>query len=376
MFRILPESNSIEPLSESALGDLGFYERQHLQEWLAKRPDAFGEELLVIQKEFSGFGETNERLDLLALDKDGNLVIIENKLDDSGRDTVWQVLKYASYASSLTTEEIVRVYRDYLRIGPGAGDIDAEQRILDFLGEEDLDDVVLNTRASQRLFVVAGSFRKEVTSTVIWLQQFGLQITCFEFTAYRHGAETFLKLDQIIPTVHEREFSIRMAEKAKEEVSARSGQSKRAELYQRFWRQLLEVSNARSDLFSTISPNRASWIQTGVGIRGTSLVYLVNRTVARVELYIDRGHGEEAEIATIYEYLYARREEIEEAFGASLIWMELPDRRASRVKYEWSGVNVYDEDAWPELTATLVDAMHRLEPALRVHLEALRGQLR
>lgn len=39
-----------------------------------------GEELLIIQKEFDGFDDTRERLDLLALDKDGNLVIIENKL--------------------------------------------------------------------------------------------------------------------------------------------------------------------------------------------------------------------------------------------------------------------------------------------------------
>lgn len=48
-----------------------------------------------VTKEFGGFepirvalSEGRERLDLLAIDKDGNLVIIENKLDDSGRDVV------------------------------------------------------------------------------------------------------------------------------------------------------------------------------------------------------------------------------------------------------------------------------------------------
>ena len=69
---------------------------------MAHEPSALGEELLIIQKEFDGFDDTRERLDLLALDKDGNLVIIENKLDDSGRDVVWQALKYASYCASLT----------------------------------------------------------------------------------------------------------------------------------------------------------------------------------------------------------------------------------------------------------------------------------
>ena len=53
-------------------------------------PGCLGEELLIIQKEFSGFDDTQERLDLLALDKDGRLVVIENKLDDSGRD--WLVM--------------------------------------------------------------------------------------------------------------------------------------------------------------------------------------------------------------------------------------------------------------------------------------------
>lgn len=65
----------------------------------------FGEELLIIQKEFNGFNDTNERLDLLALDKEGNIVVIENKLDDTGRDVTWQVLKYASYCSTLNKEQ-------------------------------------------------------------------------------------------------------------------------------------------------------------------------------------------------------------------------------------------------------------------------------
>jgi len=86
MFTVDQQSNRINPVKTKTFGELGFTERKHLQEWLAHQPDALGEELLIIQKEFDGFDDTRERLDLLALDKDGNLVIIENKLDDSGRD--------------------------------------------------------------------------------------------------------------------------------------------------------------------------------------------------------------------------------------------------------------------------------------------------
>ncbi len=91
---------------------MGFGERSHLQEWLANNPEALGEEILIIQKEFDGFNDTNERLDLLGLDKQGNLVVIENKLDDTGRDVTWQVLKYASYCSTLKKEQI----KKYIRI--------------------------------------------------------------------------------------------------------------------------------------------------------------------------------------------------------------------------------------------------------------------
>ena len=93
MFKIDSTTNRIRPLKTERFSELGFSERKHLQEWLENYPQALspgeGDELLIIQKEFDGFDDTRERLDLLAIDKDGNLVIIENKLDDSGRDVVW-----------------------------------------------------------------------------------------------------------------------------------------------------------------------------------------------------------------------------------------------------------------------------------------------
>lgn len=112
MYQIDKTTNSITALSAKPFGALGFNERAHLQEWIAKCPECLGEELLIIAKEFDGFDETRERLDLLALDKQGGLVVIENKLDDSGRDVVWQALKYASYCSSLSKSQIVAIHQN------------------------------------------------------------------------------------------------------------------------------------------------------------------------------------------------------------------------------------------------------------------------
>src|ERR1035437_3274057 len=141
MYRINHQTNRITKPKEMSFSELGYTERNHLQEWLANQPDALGEELLIIQKEFDGFNDTNERLDLLAIDKEGGLVIIENKLDDSGRDVVWQALKYASYCSTLTTSQIIKIYQEYLDKWQN-GD-DAKKNLLDFLDKSD-DELLLN----------------------------------------------------------------------------------------------------------------------------------------------------------------------------------------------------------------------------------------
>src|SRR3569623_1976072 len=114
MFRINKIANEIEALDERSFAELGFRERQHLQEWIVKTPSCLGEELLIIQKEFGGFSDTLERLDLLALDKQGSLVLIKIKLDDTGRDVTWQALKYASYCSSLSKDNIRSIFQEYL----------------------------------------------------------------------------------------------------------------------------------------------------------------------------------------------------------------------------------------------------------------------
>ena len=174
MYLIDKGNNRISKLKKMTFSELKFRERDHLQEWIANNPGSLGEELLIIQKEFSGFSDTKERLDLLALDKEGNLVIIENKLDDTGRDVTWQIIKYASYCAGLTKQDILSIYQEYLGTSGNA-----EERISEFYDNKDFSEVILNQGLnSQRLILVAANFRKEVTSSVLWLLNFILRIQC------------------------------------------------------------------------------------------------------------------------------------------------------------------------------------------------------
>ena len=87
--------------------------------------------------------DRKERLDLLALDKDGALVIIENKLDDTGRDVIWQAIKYASYCSNLTKSQIVNIYQDYL--DKHEDGIDAKEKLTEFFDDMDYDEILRTT---------------------------------------------------------------------------------------------------------------------------------------------------------------------------------------------------------------------------------------
>lgn len=165
MYKINDGDNSIKKVEVKAFSEFGYRERDHLQEWIAKNPQVFGEELLIIQKEFSGFADTNERLDLLALDKFGNIVVIENKLDDSGRDVIWQVLKYASYCSQLTKTNIKDLYQDYLL--KNGSNLNAEDALTDFFETEEYDELQLNIGNTQLIIMIAAKFRREITSTVL-----------------------------------------------------------------------------------------------------------------------------------------------------------------------------------------------------------------
>ena len=178
MYIVDTNSKRLIKAQKCTFKSLNLKERQDLQEWIANDPSSLGEDLLIIQKEFAGFADTKERLDLLALDKNGNLVVIENKLDDSGKDVTWQALKYASYCSSLNKQDIINIYQAYL-----GSRGNAVESLCEFYDGREIDDIELNKGTTgQRVFLVAANFHKEFTSTVLWLQNFNLRITCFKVT--------------------------------------------------------------------------------------------------------------------------------------------------------------------------------------------------
>ena len=371
MFTVNNQTNRIAAVKTKTFSELGFTERKHLQEWLAHEPSAFGEELLIIQKEFDGFDDTRERLDLLALDKDGNLVIIENKLDDSGRDVVWQALKYASYCASLTKLQVVEIFQQYInRYEKGNGDgnaADASTQICEFLDAPDLDEVKLNLGNSQRLMMVAANFRKEVTSTALWLLGQSINIQCFKVTPHAFGEQLFINIDQIIPTPEAKELMIGISAKEAEEKTTEVVLKNRHTVRREYWEHALEVfQNSPCTLYNNISPSKDHWLSAGSGLRGCPYALIFLQKELRVEISIARSSTEENKF--VFDFLNAKKAKIEESFGDQLEWLRLDDKKSSRVQYTCKAEG-FNKEQWSEWIEWHLAQMTKLEKAFKAPLQ-------
>jgi len=284
MYKINHIENNVTELKPKKFGELKIREREHLQECIAKNPEMLGEDLLIIQKEFDGFSDTSERLDLLALDKEGNLVVIENKLDDTGKNVVWQALKYVSYCSTLTDEQIIDIYGKYLVLYTNSEASLAKENILEFLNIENEDDLLLN-RNDQRVIFVANEYRKEVTSTVLWLLNHDVKIQCFRAIPYSFENDVFLQIEQIIPLPETEEYMTEIKEKQKE-LSVKSKKVAKPETaLQAFWKSFqLNLEKHGIDFLANVSVG--SRFYTGFGRGAGYFAFSMGRETIRVELFI------------------------------------------------------------------------------------------
>jgi len=372
MFKIDVNNNRITPISSKRFFELGFREREHLQEWLANQPDALGEELLIIQKEFDGFDDTRERLDLLALDKDGNLVVIENKLDDTGRDVMWQALKYASYCSSLTKAQLIDIYQAYLNRYCQGGD--AKTLICEFLGAPELEEVVLNSGTKQRLMLVAANFRKEVTSTALWLLSHGIAIQCFKVTPYASDNDLFLNVEQIIPTPEAKEMMIGMNAKEADEKHTEVALKNRHKLRLAFWEQTLDsLKDSHCNLFNNVNPSKDHWLSAGSGMSSCPFTLIFGVKEIRVELGMSRSST--LENKHIFDALIKDKESIEESFGEHLDWQRLDNKKACRIQFS-KPVDGYNKENWSTMIEWLIEHIVRLEIALKPALNSINQQMK
>ncbi len=142
--------------------------------------------------------------------------------------------------------------------------------------------------------------------------------------------------------------------------------SEREVLLARFLDALATRAAAKTELHKGRTPDAGMGVLFGLYRNGFSFNYVVGKDQSRVELLIQRDDG-----ATQMAELREAASAIEGAFGGALAWLEKEGVRQRRVVQAFEGGYRSNEAAWPSLHDGMIDAMIRLEAAMRSHLLVL-----
>jgi len=304
-------------LEQVAIRDLWKHEERGFSAWLESNldvlSDAIGVELSEPQREsLAG----NFQVDLVAEDQNGDRVIIENQLEGTNHDHLGKVL---TYLTNLDAKAAI-----WISTAPRPEHI----RAIQWLNETTPDNIAF----------------------------YLVRLAAYRIAGHEQTAPLFTVI--VAPSVEAKSFGREKKELAERHI-----------LRLRFWEQLLDKAKQRGVLLhAQRSPSKDSYISAGAGVQaGISFVYVAWMSEeTAVELYIDTGDKDENK--EIFDALFAKKQEIEKAFGSSLSWERLDEKRASRIRYTLKEGGLIDESKWQIIEDAMIGAMDRLSRAVKPHL--------
>ena len=353
-------------IAETNFSAEGIYERKDIQNLLKMNIEVLDEGLMVIAEEFGDWLDSSRRIDLLCLDTDANLVVVELKRTDDGGHMELQALRYAAMVARMTFDQLVDTHARFKN--PLQPDEDAARSaILEFLGWAAADEDQL--AQDVRIILASANFGKELTTAVLWLNERGIDIRCVRLKPHRmHGGPLLLDIQQIIPPPEAADFQTQIGVKSQ---AVRQNKSERHKIRYKFWEALLNHAKTKTDIHANRKPSTDNWIAGGLGKAGFSLSYVTRQNDSQVELWISQGKGLGAKNMAAFESLKAQKATIEANFGDELDWMALPESDGCRIRYVVNGGWRTPSEEWPEVHNELVDAMIRLNDAVREPVLAL-----
>lgn len=157
-----------------------------LEQWICQDLRLVGEDLLLLGKQVeTAYGHA---IDVLALDREGNLVILELKRGRTPRDVVAQVLDYASWAHDLSAQEIERLAETYRK-----------RPLEEIFREQFHTDLPESLNEEQRLVIVATQLDPQSERIVQFLSsQYGVNLNVVFFDYYRQGDREFVARSWLI----------------------------------------------------------------------------------------------------------------------------------------------------------------------------------
>jgi len=211
-------NNHFSKINETTFLEEGIKERSDLQRLLRNQIDVISPDTLVIAEEFGEWEDSKRRIDLLGLDKQANLVVIELKRTEDGGHMELQAIRYAAMVSALTFDQVVDIFGRYLE--SINSDIDPKEKILEFLEWDEPDE---DSFAQEVKIVLASAkFSKELTTSVIWLNNYGLDIKCIRIQPYNDDGKVYIDVQQVIPLPEAEDYQVQIRNKSRLEKISRT----------------------------------------------------------------------------------------------------------------------------------------------------------
>ena len=123
----------------------------------------------------------------------------------------------------------------------------------------------------------------------------------------------------------------------------------RFELRRRYWAFALEqikAAHGPEGSFKNVTTSKQYWISGAIGISGFSITCEAKMNKIAVELVLGKSNREVNKSA--YDYLYARKEEIEAQLGIPLNWWRF-EGKSSYLDYNIEGIGINDEANWTQM---------------------------
>lgn len=218
IYAISTDNAKVTAVPPTSFVALSIWERRNIQEWIRRSPEILGEPLLILSMEFDRFSNSNDRLDLLALDEDGNLVVIELKRDSAAGLADLQAIRYAAMVSSMTIEMVLPYFVSYRAkyCEQQISQNEARDEIRSFVSAEGFSEL----SNKPRIILCSEGFSTEITTTVLWLRQSNIDITCVKITPYHFNGQSVIVPNTIIPLQEAKEYLIEIQTKEVEQAQA------------------------------------------------------------------------------------------------------------------------------------------------------------
>lgn len=129
----------------------------------------------------------------------------------------------------------------------------------------------------------------------------------------------------------------------------------------------IQASFGESGPYRNVHPTTSNYLDGFIGIGGVYLCCVANFDEGKVELCF--GMSEKAKNKALFNYLYARKADIENSSGTTFLWSRLDENKISKICLSLEDVDISDEADWLRMAKFHVEGSALMYNAFKTSLE-------